>query len=59
MPSFAVTAQEQNLVLDMFGRFLIETGNLVVEAFPLSEVLLIVLVRGVSAVDQAEILRCL
>lgn len=59
MPSFAVTAQEQNLVLDMFGGFLIETGNLVVEAFPLSEVLLIVLVRGVSAVDQAEILRCL
>lgn len=58
MPSFAVTAQEQNLVLDMFGGFLIETGNLVVEAFPLSEVLLIVLVR-VSAVDQAEILRCL
>ena len=59
MPSLAVTAQEQNLVFDMFGAILIQPRNLVVEALPLSEGMLAVLVRGVSPVDQAEILRCL
>lgn len=53
VPSLAVAAQEQNLVLDVLGGIVIELGDLVIEALPWRErlMLLDVLVCGVSAVD--------
>lgn len=54
-----MSTKEQNLVLDVRGRMLIQIGDLIVEALPLSWrlVFLVVFVCGICAVDQAEVLR--
>lgn len=35
MPSFPMSTKEQNLVLDVRGRVIIQLGDLVIEALPL------------------------
>jgi hypothetical protein len=56
--ALTVAAEEEHLVLDVLVRLLVQLLDLVVEAFPLSEVLAIVLellVGGVGAVDEAKV----
>lgn len=56
MPSFAVAAEEENLVFRFMGRVLVQCVDVVVEALPLREFgILVVRVCGVGAVDQAEV----
>jgi hypothetical protein len=53
-----MAAEEEHLVLDIIARVRVQLLDLVVEAFPLGEVLALVLkhlVGGVSAVDKAEV----
>jgi hypothetical protein len=56
-----MSTKEQNLIFNVLGRMLIQLSNLVVEALPLGQrpVFLVLLVCGISAADQTEILRCL
>jgi hypothetical protein len=56
-----MSTKEQNLIFNVLGRMLIQLSNLVVEALPLGQrpVFLVLLVCRISAADQAEILRCL
>lgn len=58
-----MSTKEQNLIFNVLWGMLIQLSNLVVEALPLGQrpvpVSLVLLVCGISAADQAEVLRCL
>lgn len=59
VPPFPMSTKEQNFVLDVRRGMLIQIGDLVVEALPLSWRLdfSVVLVCGICAADQAKVLR--
>lgn len=57
MPALAVAAEEEEFVLDALGRVLVQSLDLVVEAFPLGLGLRVlkIAIRWVGAVDKAEV----
>lgn len=61
MIPIAVSSKEENLVLDVARRFLVQTNNLVVETLPLSQVfgVPVVCFTLVGAVNKAEVLLVL